>query len=309
MIVVFGSINMDLVVRTPRLPAPGESLRGHTFFTSPGGKGANQAVAVGRLGAPVKMIGQVGEDVFGAALRDSLHVAGIDASGVLSVPDVPSGVAVVAIDDHAENAIIVAAGANDAITEATMRILDEALDEAHLLLLQLEVPMQRVVQAAEAARRRNIRLILDPGPVSPVAAIPPDLYGMVDIITPNETEVMGHLGFSVNTPDDARRAATILLERGVREAAIIKMGGKGAFLMTCGGDSVLVPAYPVTAVDTVGAGDAFNGGLAVALTEGKALPEAVRFGAATAAIAVTRPGSQASMPDRTEVESFLNSHR
>jgi ribokinase len=305
-IVVFGSINMDLVVRTPRLPAPGESLRGRTFFTAPGGKGANQAVAIGRLGAPVRMIGQVGADVFGGALRDSLQASGIDIAHVTVMDDAPSGVAVIAVDDRAENSIIVAAGANDAITDSTMRSLDSALDGAHLLLMQLEVPMERVIQAAEAARQRKIRLILDP---APVVDIPSALYSLVDIITPNETEVVGLLGFRVATLDDAHHAAALLLERGVREAAIIKMGGQGAYLLTCAGDSAFVPAYQVAAVDTVAAGDAFNGGLAVALAEGKSLLDAVRFGAATAAISVTRSGAQASMPTRHEVELFLSSRR
>jgi ribokinase len=305
-VVVFGSINMDLVARTPHLPAPGETITGHEFFTAPGGKGANQAVAAARLQAPTKMIGRVGDDAFGSELRQHLASAGVDTRAVATDTGVSSGVAVIAVDDAAQNNIIIIPGANGRIGEADIERLAEHLAGAGVLLLQLEVPLLAVMTAARQARQRGVPVILDP---APALDLPAEFYPLVDIITPNEVEARQLVGFEVNTPDDAARAAESLLGRGVN-TAIIKMGAQGVYYatQTQTGDSPtseFVPAFKVKAIDTVAAGDAFNGGLATALIEGQLLANAVRWGAVVGALSTTKPGAQPSMPGRLEFGRFL----
>jgi ribokinase len=212
-IVVFGSINMDLVARVPRLPAPGETLTGHGFFTAPGGKGANQAVACARLGAATRMIGRVGDDAFGTMLRESLAGYGVETSGVAIQPGVPSGVAVITVDDAAENEIIVVPGANGIVGREDLARLAAALDGARVLLLQLEVPMDAVVAAAELGRRRGVTVILDPAPAQ---SLPEALYAAVDILTPNESEAAVLVGFPLDDPDAIARASQTLLTRGAQ---------------------------------------------------------------------------------------------
>ncbi len=306
-IVVFGSINMDLVVRTPHLPAAGETLTGYTFFTVPGGKGANQAVACSRLGALTRMIGRVGDDAFGGMLRESLCIYGVNVSGVTTHAGRSSGVAIIAVDDAAENQIIIVPGANGTLGPADLAHLDIALtnsndasDPARVLLLQLEVPLEAVLAAARLAHQHGVTVILDP---APACRLPPELYALTDILTPNETEAATLVGFPVNDEDTVAHAAKVLLERGARNV-IIKMGSNGAY-WTDGTAGEFSPAFSVEAVDTVGAGDAFNGGLAVALNEGRAIGEALRWGLAAGALSVTRVGAQPSMPDRDSVIQTL----
>ena len=299
-VVIFGSINMDLVVRTPRLPAPGETLIGRTFFTATGGKGANQAVACARLGAQSRMIGRVGDDVFGATLRQNLREYGVDDAGI-SVSAGPSGVAVIAVDDAAENTIVIVAGANGTIGADDLASLERALAGAKVLLLQLEVPIDAVLAAAQAARRRGVTVILDP---APARQLPAELYAASDIITPNETEAAMLVGFAVQDQQSAERAGQVLLDRGVR-AAIIKMGSKGVYWID-GARGGFAPAFPVVPLDTVAAGDAFNGGLAAALNAGLPLEQALRWGLAAGALSVTKSGAQQSMPSRQELEQLLD---
>lgn len=299
-IVVFGSINMDLVARVPRLPAPGETLTGRSFATVPGGKGANQAVACARLGAATRMVGRVGDDVFGEALRRSLAGYGVEVSGVSTAPGLPSGVAMIAVDDRAENTIIVVPGANGAVGGEDVARLAAALEGARALLLQLEVPIEAVVAAAQAARARGCLTLLDP---APVRDLPRELYALADIITPNETEAAQLVGFPVDTPPAVERAAAALQSRGVRRV-VIKLGARGAYAADEAGGR-LYPPFAVAAVDTVAAGDAFNGGLATALSEGQPFEAAIRWGLAAGAISVTRPGAQPSMPDRQELLAML----
>ena len=299
-IVVFGSINMDLVARVPRLPAPGETLTGHGFFTVPGGKGANQAVACARLGATTRMIGRVGDDAFGGELRGSLQGYGVDTSGVAVHPGAASGVAVITVDDAAENEIIVVPGANGVVCREDLDRLEAALDGARVLLLQLEVPLDAVVAAAEMGRRRGVTVILDPAPAQP---LPEALYAAVDILTPNESEAAALVGFPLDDPGAIARASQMLLGRGAR-SVIVKLGGKGAFWSN-GTESAHFPAFRVEAVDSVGAGDAFNGGLAVGLGDGLDMAAAIRWGLAAGALSVTRSGAQPSMPDRAAVVEML----
>jgi ribokinase len=298
-VVVFGSINMDLVVRTPRLPTPGETLTGHTFFTAPGGKGANQAVACARLGVPTRMVGRVGDDLFGEQLRASLRSFGVQDDGVLTTPG-PSGVALIAVDDTAENTIVIVPGANGAVSIADIPRLERALDGARALLLQLEVPIETVVAAARAAHTRGVTVILDPAPALP---LPDELYALADIITPNEHEATTLTGIAVHDDQGAIAAARALIARGARRVAL-KLGARGALTADTEGEQFW-SSFTVTPVDTVAAGDAFNGGLAVALSEGRSFDEAIRWGLAAGALSVTRHGAQPSMPERNEVLTLL----
>ena len=302
-IVVFGSINIDLVVRTPRLPAPGETLTGHTFFTAPGGKGANQAVACARLGAPTRMVGRVGDDLFGEQLRASLRSFGVQDDGVLTTPG-PSGVALIAVDDLAENTIVIVPGANGSVSIADIPRLEAVLDGARILLVQLEVPIETVVAAARAAHTRGVTVILDPAPALP---LPDELYALADIITPNEHEAATLTGIAVRDDQGAIAAARALIARGARRVAI-KLGARGALTADTEGEQFW-SSFTVTPVDTVAAGDAFNGGLAVALSEGRSFDEAIRWGLAAGALSVTRHGAQPSMPERNEVLTLLAQER
>ena len=302
-VVVFGSINMDLVVRTPRLPAPGETLTGYTFFTAPGGKGANQAVACARLGAPTRMVGRVGDDLFGEQLRASLRSFGVQDDGVLTTPG-PSGVALIAVDDLAENTIVIVPGANGSVSIADIPRLEAVLDGARILLVQLEVPIETVVAAARAAHTRGVTVILDPAPALP---LPDELYALADIITPNEHEAATLTGIAVHDDQGAIAAARALIARGARRVAL-KLGARGALTADAEGEQFWSP-FTVTPVDTVAAGDAFNGGLAVALSEGRSFNEAIRWGLAAGALSVTRHGAQPSMPERNEVLTLLAQER
>lgn len=301
--VVFGSVNMDLVVKAGRLPVPGETLRGREFFTAPGGKGANQAVAIARLNISTQMVGRVGGDGFGAKLIHSLQSAGVNTDSVLVDDAISSGIAAIAVDDAGENQIIIVPGANGRVDESDVERLKLLLPGTVVLLLQFEVPMNAVILAARVAKQAGVKVILDPAPVQD---IPSELYSLVDIITPNESEAGQLVGFAVNDTDAAAKAADILLQRGVG-CAIVKMGAKGVFCATKT-ETFFIPAFAVTAVDTVAAGDAFNGGLASALVEGLSLQQAVVWGAATGALAATKPGAQSSMCDRISLDAFLKNY-
>jgi ribokinase len=292
---------MDLVVQSPRLPVPGETLLGQGFFTAPGGKGANQAVAIARLGVPTQMVGRVGKDSFGRELLSSLQIAGVQTDHVLVDEAAGSGVAAIAVDDAGENQIIVVPGANGRVDEADVERLKGLLPGAIALLLQFEIPMSAVLRAAQAARQAGVPVILDPAPAQ--LDVPAELYPLVDIITPNEIEVGQLVGFPVDEPDSAAQAAAVVRQRGVG-AAIVKLGARGVVCATKE-ETFFVPAFPVAAVDTVAAGDAFNGGLAAALAEGLPLQQAVVWGAAAGALASTKPGAQSSMCDRATFDAFL----
>lgn len=299
-VLVFGSINMDLVARSPRLPTPGETLTGHNFFTAPGGKGANQAVAAARLGTATKMIGRVGSDVFGGDLRTSLENAGVQTDAV-STDEGSSGVALITVDDAGENTIVIVPGANGNVGQEDVARLERLLDDASVLLLQLEVPMPAVVAAAKAGHAAGATVVLDPAPAP--EELPAELYPFIDIITPNEVEAGQLTDMTVRGPADAARAAKVLRQRGVT-TAIVKLGARGVYCEHPDGH-FHVPAFDVTAVDTVAAGDAFNGGVATGLVVGHDLRTAVRWGAATAALSVTKEGAQQSMPNRDTFDTFL----
>lgn len=303
-ITVFGSINMDLVARTPRLPAPGESLTGHSFQTYPGGKGANQAVACARLGGATRMVGRVGGDAFSRELLAGLKSAGVDHEAVSIDSETSAGVALIAVDDVAENTIVMVPGANGRVDESDLRRLEAALDGASVLLLQLEVPLPMVLAAAGAAHARGVRVVLDPAPAQP---LPETIYEHLDFLTPNETEAGSLVGFPVDSLETAAQAARALRDRGARNV-VVKMGAQGVYALLEGEESFF-QAFRVQAVDTVAAGDAFNGALAAALSEGRPVEEAIRWGLAGGALAVTRHGAQPAMPTRTELLALLQAQK
>ena len=301
-IVVLGGINIDLVAMTPRFPAAGETVVGRQFLTYGGGKGANQAVAAGRAGAQVSMVGRVGDDIFAAQALKTLVESGVDVSTVGVTPSTSTGIAVITIDDSAQNQIIQVLGANETCGEEEEARVVRNLDGASALLLQLEVSVELSLRCAQAAKERGVRVILDPSPVRPV---PEAFYSCCDIITPNETDAQALVGEPVTDRSSAERAAETLLKRGVG-AAIVTLGPQGSYYATSSGGG-FVPAFRVDAIDSVGAGDAFNGALAAALGEGNDLSQAVRFASAAGALSVTRSGAQDSMPSRSEVDALLNS--
>jgi ribokinase len=303
-IIVLGSINMDLVVHTPRLPKPGETLTGTSFHTTPGGKGANQAVACARLGASTQMIGRVGEDFFGSALKNNLLAYGVDITGISSEVSTPSGVALIEVDDAGENTIIVIPGANGIVGAPDLRHLETVLPQAKILLLQLEVPLDTAQEAAQMASAQGVTVILDPAPAK---ILPESLYSNVDILTPNTSEASILAGFPVETTEDAQRAARTFLDKGL-EYAVIKMGARGAYVANQSWEKHF-NAIPVEVVDTVAAGDAFNGALAVALSEGLPIEEAMVWGISGGAIAVTKPGAQEAMPARDQLLKLISASR
>lgn len=300
-IVVFGSLNMDLVTQTVRLPRPGETVVGQNFATVPGGKGANQAMAAARLGAETVMVGRVGNDSFGAALRQSLEAGGIKTAAIATDPDHTSGTAAIAVEQSGENQIIVVPGANAAVDRADVDRLAPYLETAQILLLQFEIPLMAVQKAAAIAQQFDLRVIVDPAPA--VDRLPAGFYPHIHLLTPNQTEAARLVGFEVKDPETAAAAARILRQRGVN-TVIVKLGAQGAI-----GDGpdggFSQSAFAVDVVDTVAAGDAFNGGLAVALAEGQSIRSAVTWASAVAALAVTRSGAQAAMPTRSQVDAFL----
>ena len=304
MVVVFGSINIDLVVQVPRLPQKGETVIGNQFFTAAGGKGANQAVAVAKLGVPVHLVGQVGDDHFGKMLLKELQAAGVQTDGVRIAPSVHSGVASIVVEPTGENAIACAAGANNQVNAADVQRVAPLLQQARVVLLELGISLTTVIEAARGVHSHGCRVILDPAPAP--AQLPSELYSLIDIITPNEVEASQLVGFTVDTPTTAAQAAQVLHQRGV-ESVIITLGSQGAFCSTFQ-DASLTPAIPVEVVDTVAAGDAFNGGLAAALASGKSLRQAVEWGTVAGALSVTRSGAQSSLPDWESFHALLSSH-
>ncbi|MEH2056242.1 MAG: ribokinase [Nostoc sp.] len=300
-IIVFGSINIDLVATAPRLPVAGETLLGEEFFKVSGGKGANQAVALAKLGIPTQIVGRVGADDFGTELVNNLQTSGVQTHNIFVDETVSSGVAIITVSHTGENQIVVIPGANGRVNQEDVERLSHLLPQATALLLQLEIPITAVVAAAKAAQGANIKVILDPAPAQ--SNLPDELYTLVDIMTPNEVEAAQLVGFPVDGEELAAKAAAVLLQRGVK-CAIVKLGAKGVFCATAE-EKFFVPAFRVNVLDTVAAGDAFNGGLAAALFEGLSLHQAVVWGAAVGALAATKSGAQTSLPDRFTFDAFL----
>lgn len=299
-ITVVGSLNMDLVARSPRIPQPGETIIGGALLTMPGGKGANQAVAAARLGAATAMVGKVGQDAFAAPLLQNLAEVSVDHTFVQQDAATATGAALIVVDDAGENSIVVTPGANHQLTPADIEAAETVITTAKVLLLQLEVPLDAVVKAAQMARSNGVTVILNPAPAQ---VLPPELLNTVDILIPNETETELLTGLPVSSQTEAELAAAKLREQGV-PTVIITLGARGALLID-GNQSILIPPFNVTPVDTTAAGDAFVGGFAVALTEGQPLPQAVRWGNAAGALAATKLGAQPSLPHRAALLNKL----
>jgi ribokinase len=305
-IVVVGSINLDLVAATERIPIAGETVAGLSFRTFPGGKGANQAVAAARLDGTVSMIGKLGADAFGVQLRDSLEESKVNTEAVEVAPG-SSGVALITTDPNGENAITVVAGANAYLSPADIDANIGLIRGAGILLTQLEIPLETVEYLATIAVEERVPLMLDP---APARFLPPSLLSRIEWLTPNETETCILTGrqpgeLSHESIDDAANA---LLDRGCRNV-ILKLGDRGCFVALSDGTRQLLPAFAVKAVDTTAAGDAFNGGFAVALLNGQGPLASALWASAVAAISVTRRGAQASMPTSLEVDRFLEDSR
>jgi ribokinase len=297
---VVGSLNMDLIARAARIPQPGETIIGGDFHTAPGGKGANQAVAAARLGAQVSMVGRVGCDTFARVLLDNLATVGVDHTFVVQDPETATGVALIVVDDAGENSIVVASGANRRLSPADVDAAEPVITGADALLLQLESPLGTVIRAAEIARAHGIKVILNP---APARSLPETLLTLVDVLIPNESETALLTGLPVDNPTETEAAAVALLALGVG-TVILTLGDQGALLAQ--EERVMrVPAFSVTPVDTTAAGDAFIGGFAIALAEGKPLAEAVRWGNGAGALATTKLGAQPSLPTRQDLEVLL----
>ena len=296
-IVVVGSFNADLTSYMVRMPRPGETVVGQKFVIGPGGKGSNQAVAAARLGAEVTFVGRVGQDVFASYALNCWKKEGINTDFVVQDSEQVTGVAPIFVDESGENSIVVVLGANLFVSREDVDVAAEVIAEADILLTQLEINYEATGYALQIAGEKGVPTILNP---APAGQLPEEMIALADIITPNETELEILAGMAGATLEET--AASLL--RNDRQRIIITLGAQGARLVNRAG-STLIPAYKVEAVDTTGAGDAFNGGLAVGLAEGMSQEEAIAFANATAALCVTRPGTAPSMPFRREVEALL----
>jgi ribokinase len=299
-VIVVGSYNTDLAVTAPRFPAPGETLLGGSLRIGPGGKGSNQAIAAARLGAEVSFVGRLGRDPFGEEARKTLAREGVDSSCVVADGEAPTGAAIILVSESGENEIVVAPGANLNLSPEDVDAAASLFTKGSVLLTQLEVSPAATARAAELARAAGAFSILNPAPATRETI---RLLPLFDLLTPNATEAGIIAGTAVETEEAAKETGRRLLERGAR-VVLITLGRRGSVLVSPERE-IHIPAFPVEARDTTGAGDAFNGALAFALARGEALDTALTFASAAAALSVTRPGTADSMPTLAEVEEFV----
>jgi ribokinase len=299
-VVVIGSANVDLTVKLERLPHVGETVPGGEFYTSFGGKGANQAVAALKAGADVRFLAKVGCDQNGEAIIKHLEVLGLTSEGILRDESHHSGVALIMVDRKGNNAIAVAAGSNWNLTREDIRRAESHISWGEVLLIQLEIPLLAVKEALRLAKAHDLLTILNPAPAHP---LPEEVLSLADILTPNEVEAGSLTGINVGNVDEATRAAGKLLESGAKQV-IVTLGKEGCCWVRKDSTQTF-PSFPVVAVDSTAAGDAFNGALACVVAQGRPLQEAIRFGSAAGAIAVTRKGAQDSLPTRDEIMNLL----
>ena len=301
-VVVLGSINLDLTIEVPHLPVKGETTIGDRFFSAAGGKAANQAVAIAKLGIPVSLVGQVGDDTFGKTLIEGLQANKVNTKGITVNPHTYTGIASIVVDRFGANTIACAAGANNLVREKEIEQFKKMLPKAKIALLELGIPIATVLIAAREAKAHNCLLILDPAPV--ITNFPEELFGLIDIITPNEIEASQLVGFTVDGVTTARQAASSLQQMGVKNV-IITLGSQGS-LYSNETESYWIKPIDVPVVDTVAAGDAFNGALTVALASGKKIEEAVRWATVGGALSVTKNGAQSSLPSKESFQQLLN---
>lgn len=299
-IVIVGSSNTDMVIKSARIPEPGETILGGTFFMNPGGKGANQAVAVSRLGGDVVFVAKMGNDLFGRQSIDLYANEGINTDYIFSDGKHPSGVALIMVDEGGENCIAVASGANAHLSTKDISKARKEIENAELILMQMETPMETIEYVANMACKKGVKVILNP---APAGALSDDLLKCLYMITPNKSEAEMISGVKVTDWESARKAADIIGGKGVN-IVVITLGSLGAMIKD-GATYYNVPSEKVTAVDTTAAGDTFNGALCVAMAEGKSILDAVKFASKAASIAVTRMGAQASIPSRKELDAIL----
>ncbi len=303
-VVVFGSFVVDLTSRSLGLPVPGQTILGNSFKMGAGGKGSNQAVAAHRAGADVTLVTKIGRDVFGDVALNFYRGEGMDTRRVLIDEARETGIALIMVDEQsAQNEIVVVPGACGNITPEDVEKCRPLIENASILLLQLEINFDALYRVIDIAHAAGVTIVLNPAPASP---LPDEVLAKIDIVTPNETEAQALTGVEIQTMADAERAAQVFLKKGVR-SVVITMGTLGAFA-TDGGKSEWLPRIPVNAIDTTGAGDAFNGGFVMALSEGRDLFTALRYGNATGALSVTKPGTAPSMPRRTEIDAMYKAH-
>lgn len=305
LILVVGSINMDLVVRAPHMPSPGETILGENFATQPGGKGANQAVAAARLGGRVAMIGRVGNDAFGTTLREGLEAEGIDTQCLMTNETVASGVAMIVVDARGENSIVVASGANFSVTPDDLYGCEHLFEKASVVVLQLELPQPTVRAAIDLARRHSAKVILDPAPVPKRFC---DELCDVDILSPNVGEAEALTGHRAVEERIDKLVATELISRGAR-SVVLKLGSRGSMVVMADGHFYRGKPFRVDVVDTTAAGDAFTGALAKGVAEGMPLREATRLANAAGALACTRLGAQQAMPEAYEVKMLMDDQK
>lgn len=297
-IVVIGSTNTDLVIKTERIPEQGETVIGGSFMMTAGGKGANQAVAAARMDGDVIFVTKVGDDMFGEESQRHFANENIPAEYIFTEQGSPSGVALITVDARGENCIVVAPGANDLLSRSDIDVVRSQIEAAEYLLLQLEIPMEVVEYAADVAHKAGTKVILNPAPAAPLSR---ELISKLYLITPNRTECQLLTARSISDEKSAESAASTLLAMGAQNA-IVTLGSRGALVAEDGGKYELIPAQHVVAVDTTAAGDVFNGALCVALSEGRTLIEAATFATKASAISVTRMGAQSSIPYRIEIK-------
>ena len=299
-LIVLGSVNVDHILNVPKFPKPGETLSGSNYKISFGGKGANQAVAAGRLGANIQFIAAVGNDELGNKIKQQLNNDNINTCSVACIEGQNTGVALILVNAQGENQIAIHAGANAQVTTEYLLKYKEDIINADAILMQLETPLATIEQAAKLAKQHQTQVILNPAPAQKLSD---DLLKHIDIITPNETEAEYLTGIKVLTEQDAEQAAMILHNKGI-ETVIITLGSKGAWVSSAQRGAIIA-GFKVKAIDTIGAGDTFNGMLVTALLEGKTLEQAVIYAHAAGALSVTKPGAQTAVPFRNEVEEFL----
>ncbi len=302
-LVILGSVNADHILNVAHFPLPGETISGNQFQMVFGGKGANQAVAAGRCGANISFLACLGNDDIGKKAKAQLITDNIDTNSIELIDDVATGVALIFVNQQGENVIGIHAGANGRLDTRYVQRYGNIIKEADALLMQLESPLDSVLKAAEIAKQENVQVILNPAPAQ---ALPDELLSLVDIITPNETETEYLTGIKVIDDESAQQAADVLHHKGIK-TVLITLGSRGVWVSEKNSKGCIVPAFKVKAVDTIAAGDTFNGALITALLEGQSMMPAIKFAHAAAAIAVTRAGAQPSVPWRHEVDTFLAS--